>query len=291
MGSIDRVTFDLALARGLDYYTGVIFEAVLLDPTVGVGSIAAGGRYDHLVGMFSPSGSIVPCVGGSIGVERVFAIMEARALAEAGGMKRTPVSVLVAAIPSARYDMTLQRMRVAGTLWRAGISAEIVYAADPKLQKQVTVAAETGIRITLVLGEDELDRGEVQVKDMASRSHANVPIANIVDAVTRILATPADAAGAGAGAVAGADAVTVEPAVPAAAPVPVAAAAAAGGAGASAPAAGGAGATAGAAASATSSSSGGGGGSVGVVTEGLDRQYGRFSRPAVPIIGGDAGAR
>ena len=79
MGSLARVSFDLSLARGLDYYTGVIYEAVLIDGVAQVGSIAAGGRYDNLVGMFSPSGVQTPCVGVSIGVERVFTIIEKKA--------------------------------------------------------------------------------------------------------------------------------------------------------------------------------------------------------------------
>ena len=80
MGSLHRVSFDLSLARGLDYYTGVIYEVVLTDGTSSVGSIAAGGRYDNLVGMFSISGTQTPCVGVSIGIERIFAIMEQKAL-------------------------------------------------------------------------------------------------------------------------------------------------------------------------------------------------------------------
>lgn len=79
MGSLQYVSFDMSLARGLDYYTGVIYEAVLTDGTSQVGSIAAGGRYDNLVGMFSASNAQTPCVGVSIGIERVFAIMEQRA--------------------------------------------------------------------------------------------------------------------------------------------------------------------------------------------------------------------
>lgn len=80
-----QISFDLSLARGLDYYTGVIYEAVLLQPPaqageepLGVGSVAAGGRYDGLVGMFDPKGRKVPCVGLSIGVERIFSIVEQR---------------------------------------------------------------------------------------------------------------------------------------------------------------------------------------------------------------------
>jgi histidyl-tRNA synthetase len=79
MGTLDHVCFDLSLARGLDYYTGVIYEAVLIDGVAQVGSIAAGGRYDNLVSMFSPSNVQTPCVGVSIGVERVFTIMEMKA--------------------------------------------------------------------------------------------------------------------------------------------------------------------------------------------------------------------
>jgi histidyl-tRNA synthetase len=63
MGALHRISFDLSLARGLDYYTGVIYEAVLLDPSYGVGSIAAGGRYDNLVGMFASPGECRRCCG------------------------------------------------------------------------------------------------------------------------------------------------------------------------------------------------------------------------------------
>lgn len=81
------VSFDLSLARGLDYYTGVILEAVLIQNAasgasgheVNVGSIAGGGRYDELVGMFASSSQhAIPCVGFSIGVERIFSILEAK---------------------------------------------------------------------------------------------------------------------------------------------------------------------------------------------------------------------
>ena len=77
MGVLDRIQFDFSLARGLDYYTGLIYEAVLTDGETTVGSIAGGGRYDGLVGMFS--GKDIPAVGVSIGIERVFAILEEKA--------------------------------------------------------------------------------------------------------------------------------------------------------------------------------------------------------------------
>lgn len=71
---VGKVAFDLSLARGLDYYTGVIFEIVLVDKKYEVGSISGGGRYDELIGMFSSQQ--IPSVGGSIGIERIFSIIE-----------------------------------------------------------------------------------------------------------------------------------------------------------------------------------------------------------------------
>jgi histidyl-tRNA synthetase len=76
LNCIDEILFDFSLARGLDYYTGLIYEAVLTD-TDKVGSIAGGGRYDGLVGMFSSKS--IPAVGVSIGIERVFSILEEKA--------------------------------------------------------------------------------------------------------------------------------------------------------------------------------------------------------------------
>jgi histidyl-tRNA synthetase len=72
-GCYDDIILDLSLARGLDYYTGVIYEAVLTEQSL-IGSIASGGRYDKLIGMFS--GKDIPSVGISIGIERLFVIIE-----------------------------------------------------------------------------------------------------------------------------------------------------------------------------------------------------------------------
>lgn len=273
-GALHRISFDLSLARGLDYYTGVIYEAVLTDPTIGVGSIAAGGRYDNLVGMFANPGTVVPCVGVSIGVERVFAIMEARAAAEAGGLKRTPVTVMVASIPSARYDMNRERMRVLSALWEAGLTAEMVYAADPKLQKQMTAALENGTPYLVVLGEDEMDKGEVQLKDLLGRTAANVKLAALPATIVAMVRGDPSAASA-------------TTAASAASPATVSSSSggASGGAGAAATttATGTTTGTTRAAAPTAVNTAQAGAGSVGVVLEGASRPIGRFARPAAPI--------
>lgn len=75
LGCLDNLSFDFSLARGLDYYTGLIYEAVMLEGFgATLGSIAGGGRYDGLVGMFS--GTPIPAIGVSIGIERMFSLLE-----------------------------------------------------------------------------------------------------------------------------------------------------------------------------------------------------------------------
>jgi histidyl-tRNA synthetase len=73
LNRIEKISFDLSLARGLDYYTGMIYEIVLTDKKLELGSISGGGRYDELIGMFSQHQ--IPAVGGSIGIERIFSII------------------------------------------------------------------------------------------------------------------------------------------------------------------------------------------------------------------------
>lgn len=126
-GCSDVVSFDLSLARGLDYYTGIIYEAVLLGNDVDekgeeikVGSVAGGGRYDKLVGMFDPKNRDVPCVGVSIGIERLFAIMEARAKEKK--VRTTETEVFVA---SAQKNLLEERMKLCNMLWEANVKVRV----------------------------------------------------------------------------------------------------------------------------------------------------------------------
>merc|ERR550532_3932822 len=116
-GCSDSVSFDLSLARGLDYYTGVIYEAVLGgdEEEVLVGSVAGGGRYDGLVGMFDPKGRSVPCVGVSIGIERLFSIMEANMAKENNSKIRTVDTQVY--IISAQKNLVEERMKLITELW------------------------------------------------------------------------------------------------------------------------------------------------------------------------------
>lgn len=182
--AIKPVVFDLSLARGLDYYTGVIYEAVLKG--AGVGSIAAGGRYDGLVGLFA--GKEVPCVGVSIGVERVFSIMEGQwrkhAEEKGGTIRETETEVLVASIGS---GMQQKRMSLASQLWAAGIKAEFGYKPNPKMADQLGYALKGGIPFMILFGEDELAKGVVKIKDLDAEREEEVREEVLVEEVRRRL--------------------------------------------------------------------------------------------------------
>ena len=191
------LSVDMSLARGLDYYTGVIYEVVTEgsapsasakdvakkekkqkkgadpdedrsnDPTIGVGSVAAGGRYDELVGMFS--GKPIPCVGISFGVDRIFSITKARFDATQNqAIRPTEVDVFIMAFGGGKdfTGMLPERMATAKQLWDAGIKAEYLWKAKPKLQNQFKAAENTKIPWAVILGEEELKAGKIKIKEM-----------------------------------------------------------------------------------------------------------------------------
>ena len=179
MGSIAYVSFDMSLARGLDYYTGLIYEIVVLDGTTAVGSIAAGGRYDNLVGMFSASGTQTPCVGISIGIERVFTIMEKKA-AEKKMLSADIVQCYVASIGG---NSLAHRMKIAQLLWKANIATEYSVKENPKLKTQMDDCLERGIPFMVIFGESEMASGVVKIKDMNAHTEMEVKLEEVVAAL------------------------------------------------------------------------------------------------------------
>lgn len=199
LGLTNEILFDLSLARGLDYYTGVIFEAVLKgEPAVTnngpsaagdeagtVGSIAGGGRYDNLVGMFDSKGKQVPCVGVSIGVERIFSVLEAKHAAEGTKLRTSDVEVYVA---SAHKGLHEKRLKIVAELWDAGIRTEHSYKLNPKLLAQLQHCEENGVPLALVLGDSELARGVVKLREVTTRKEEDVPVDNLAEEIRKRLA-------------------------------------------------------------------------------------------------------
>eukprot|EP00003_Mantamonas_plastica_P020603 TRINITY_DN3319_c0_g2_i2.p1 TRINITY_DN3319_c0_g2~~TRINITY_DN3319_c0_g2_i2.p1 ORF type:complete len:301 (+),score=139.20 TRINITY_DN3319_c0_g2_i2:137-1039(+) len=175
-GVIDKISFDLSLARGLDYYTGVIYEAVFTDNNV-VGSVAAGGRYDKLVGMFSNKGDI-PAVGVSIGIERIFAIMERKMAEDASAVVRdTETEVYVASIGD---ELLQEKMEICAELWSAKIKTEFPYKKRT-LAKLFPEVLGARIPFMVVFGSSELENDTVNLKIMSDRQEVTVKRSEMVE--------------------------------------------------------------------------------------------------------------
>ncbi|KAL8194144.1 UNVERIFIED_CONTAM: hypothetical protein K2H54_001106 [Gekko kuhli] len=190
-GIIDQVSLDLSLARGLDYYSGLIYEAVLLHRPNGRGkeplpvdSVAGGGRYDGLVASFGKKGQKVPCVGVSIGVERLFSVIEQQLEMSKEKIRTKETQVLVAA---AQKDFLAGRMKLIAELWDAGIKAEMLYKKNPKLLSQLQYCEETGIPLVAIIGQQEMDDGVVKLRDVATRKEIDVPKENLIEEIKKRL--------------------------------------------------------------------------------------------------------
>ncbi len=178
----DRVRLDLSIARGLDYYTGTIFET-FLDALPGIGSVCSGGRYDNLAELFTSQE--LPGIGASLGLDRLLAAMEELGMIE---KVSTPAPVF---IPYFEKDRLHDYLRLAAALRAAGIGVE-VFCEPKKLGQQLKYADRRGFRIALIAGANELNAGTCQVKDLQTQNKQDVPLeanaASVIAAVKAILA-------------------------------------------------------------------------------------------------------
>jgi histidyl-tRNA synthetase len=164
---------NLSIARGLDYYTGTVYETTLNEHPQ-IGSICSGGRYDDLAANYTKSH--LPGVGISIGLTRLFwQLREAKLLPAA----QSTVKVLVTQMDDTQLPTYLE---LAGHLRDAGIATEVVMEGS-KLGKQFKYADRAGIRFVVVLGSDEIAKGIVTVKDMRKQDQFEVSRADLVKAL------------------------------------------------------------------------------------------------------------
>ncbi|MBX7124283.1 MAG: histidine--tRNA ligase [Cyclobacteriaceae bacterium] len=172
--SEDHVEFDVALARGLSYYTGCIFEVKIHN--VAIGSVCGGGRYDNLTAVFDGKEKSSG-VGISFGIDRIYDAMEELQLFPA----RTQIStkVLIAHFDAASHSYGLGVLRA---LREAGIASEI-YPDESKLKKQLEYADRKLIPYTIVIGPDEVRTGQLTLKVMGTGEQQALPITDIIHRV------------------------------------------------------------------------------------------------------------
>lgn len=166
----DRVEFDIALARGLSYYTGAIFEVKINN--VAIGSVGGGGRYDNLTGVFGMPG--VSGVGFSFGVDRLCDVMEELNLFS----KNTQVS---SRVMIAHMDESTMRygLKIVHALREGGIASEI-YPDQVKLKKQLEFANKKMIPFVIVIGSEEMQEGTLTLKNMETGEQEKKTITEII---------------------------------------------------------------------------------------------------------------
>jgi histidyl-tRNA synthetase len=169
---------DLSVVRGLDYYTGTIYETTLVGAPE-LGSICSGGRYDDLASYFTDTK--LPGVGISIGLTRLFSRLKEAGLLQP--LPRTPAEVLVTTMDQQHLD---KYFKMATALRAAGINTE-VYLETAKLGNQLTYADRKGFRLALIAGETEFAGGQVQIKDLSSKQQHMIATDRIVPAVKDLL--------------------------------------------------------------------------------------------------------
>jgi len=162
--SEQRLALDVSIARGLDYYTGTIYETFLTD-LPGIGSVCSGGRYDNLAGIFTKEK--LPGVGASLGLDRLLAAMEELGLVQNSGVSG---QVMIAMFDESRLG---DYMRLSRQLRRSGIATE-VYPLARKLQKQLQYANRKHFRVAVIAGSQEFERGVWTVKDLETGEQSEV---------------------------------------------------------------------------------------------------------------------
>lgn len=163
-----RVKLDVAITRGLDYYTGTIFETYLDDlPTIG--SVCSGGRYDDLAGLYTSQE--LPGIGASLGLDRLLAALEELGLIE---QVATPAEIF---IPFFAKDRLHDYLRLAAELRAAGFGVEFFPDSDKRLGKQLQYAGRRGFRVALIVGDDEFASQTCQLKDLATATSTVISLA------------------------------------------------------------------------------------------------------------------
>lgn len=140
-----------------------------------IGSIAAGGRYDDLIGMFDSKGNSVPCVGVSLGVERVFALLEAKHMKQGVNLIRhTDVYVI-----SAHKNLQEERLKIINRLWNAGVRSEHSTKNNPKVLHQMQHCEKHNIPFAIIIGDSELQRNVVKLRIISTREEVDISMANL----------------------------------------------------------------------------------------------------------------
>ena len=175
IGRNSKIVFDFSIARGLDYYTGMIFE-VKLTNALEFGSVLSGGRYDNLIGTFANKS--IPAVGMSVGVDRLFAALQE--------LKLVPEIKTVTKVLVANFDKNLgaKYSQIANILREAGINTEVLYEFSD-LKKNLKYASDREIPFVVIIGSKESASGKVTLKNMKTGDQKEISIEEAIKEIKK----------------------------------------------------------------------------------------------------------
>lgn len=162
------------LIRGMDYYTGIIYEAQYIDSSIMPFTIAAGGRYDNMMEKFSHAGKI-PSIGMSLGIERIAKILE-----QTFEMIEPPYDVYIASIGK---NMAPYKIQIASELRKHNIMSTMSHLNDQKMRHQMDVVFEKKIPVMVIIGTSELETKTVTIKNILTKTQSNVPYKLMVETI------------------------------------------------------------------------------------------------------------
>lgn len=170
----NRFAIDLKIARGLDYYTGTVYETNLVDYPE-LGSVCSGGRYDDLAEFYTDTK--LPGVGISIGLTRLF--YKLREIGVISGSRKSPADVVVLPLSSDEIPFAIEVSR----MLREASVANLLYTEDNKLAKKLAFANKMGFKFAVIIGDNEAKLREVTVKNLATGKNSQVVVSELGEAI------------------------------------------------------------------------------------------------------------
>ena len=174
----NHIKYDPLIIRGLDYYTGIVFETVLLESPQ-YGAIFSGGRYDGLVSLFT--GEKIPAIGASVGISRLISALEERGFF---GEKKNTVSDVI--IFNLDDDIQSKYIQISAVLRKENIKTDI-YHESAKIKKQFKYAERNGYRFAVIIGKDENEKGILKLKDLKNFEEKEFSLEYAVKEIKSIL--------------------------------------------------------------------------------------------------------
>ncbi len=171
-----RIKFEPTLARGLDYYTGIIIEVEIKDYTVG--SVGGGGRYDNLIGTFA--GRQIPAVGFAFGFDRIIEAMTDQKLFSEN---ITTTQVLVTIFSPTLLDNAIEACY---KLRASGVSAELYLDPNAKMEKQLKYADQKGVLYAIIIGSEEIKNDTVTLKNLKTRSQKTISLSDVAKELAKV---------------------------------------------------------------------------------------------------------